>query len=307
MSFRLFIYYCAICGGSGAFVGWVLGRIPTLAQPMGRAALRGLLLGMMVAFALGLIDTIWNSSVRHVLSMVTRITMAVAIGCLGGLLGGILGQAFLDWTALPISSVFGWTITGMLIGSSQGLFDLMLAWLRNEDARGAYRKLNNGLLGGALGGAIGGGIYLGLLSFWDRVFRLRGDDFWFPVASGFVALGACIGLLIGLTQIILKEAWIKVERGFRAGREILLTRPETTVGRSEDCDLGLFGDPRIEKIHARIQRQGNNYFLLDEDSQTGTFLNNQRIAGSSRLRSGDLIRLGKSEIRFGERQKRSSS
>ena len=27
MSFRLFIYYCAICGGWAALVGWALGRI----------------------------------------------------------------------------------------------------------------------------------------------------------------------------------------------------------------------------------------------------------------------------------------
>src|SRR5689334_949717 len=26
MSFRLFIYYCALCGGGGAFLGWMLGR-----------------------------------------------------------------------------------------------------------------------------------------------------------------------------------------------------------------------------------------------------------------------------------------
>ena len=27
MSFRLFIYYCALCGGGGALAGWAIGRV----------------------------------------------------------------------------------------------------------------------------------------------------------------------------------------------------------------------------------------------------------------------------------------
>jgi hypothetical protein len=29
MSFRLFIYYCTVCGGLAAYLGWALGRIIT--------------------------------------------------------------------------------------------------------------------------------------------------------------------------------------------------------------------------------------------------------------------------------------
>ena len=76
-------------------------------------------------------------------------------------------------------------------------------------------------------------------------------------------LGVCIGLLIGLAQVILKEAWIKVEAGFRAGRELMLTKDETTIGRAEGCDLGLFGDNTIEKLHARIVLKNNRYLLED--------------------------------------------
>ena len=39
----------------------------------------------------------------------------------------------------------------------------------------------------------------------------------------------------------------------RAG-SLILTRPETTLGRSEACDLGLFGDPDVARMHARILR-----------------------------------------------------
>src|SRR6185503_4186682 len=80
-------------------------------------------------------------------------------------------------------------------------------------------------------------------------------------AWGFVVLGLCIGLLIGLAQVILKEAWIRVEKGRRAGREMILSKEKTTIGRAEACDLGLFGDNQIEKFHAVIVQMGNRYFL----------------------------------------------
>ena len=33
-----------------------------------------------------------------------------------------------------------------------------------------------------------------------------------------------------------------------AGREIMLTKDETTIGRAESCDIGLFGDNAIERL-----------------------------------------------------------
>ena len=65
MSFRLFIYYCAICGGCAAFVGWVLGLAVPLQNRIAKAGIQGMFLGMMVAFGLGLVDSLWNASDRN--------------------------------------------------------------------------------------------------------------------------------------------------------------------------------------------------------------------------------------------------
>jgi pSer/pThr/pTyr-binding forkhead associated (FHA) protein len=121
---------------------------------------------------------------------------------------------------------------------------------------------------------------------------------------GFAALGACLGLLIGLAQVVLKEAWLRVEAGFRAGRELIISRDAVTIGRAESCDVGLFGDNGIEKVHARIVRQDGRYVLTDADTPGGTYLNDERITEPVELRSGDTIRVGRSIIRFQERQKR---
>ena len=139
---------------------------------------------------------------------------------------------------------------------------------------------------------------------WERVFREAAADFWSPLATGFVILGVCIGLLIGTAQVVLKEAWLKIESGRRAGREVLLTKPSITIGRAESCDIGLFGDAAVERMHARILLQGNRYLLADEDTPAGTYLNDERIDGPAPLSSGDVIRVGNCTLRFGERQKR---
>jgi hypothetical protein len=306
MSFRLFIYYCALCGGGGAFVGWMLGRPLNLDSRVLTQGLKGMFLGLAVTLALGLVDALWVFSPRRFAAIGARVGTAVFVGALGGLLGGLVGQALYGWKELALFLVFGWTITGFLIGVSLGVFDLIANLVTGQDPGVPLRKILKGVLGGTAGGLLGGILSLLLLSGWTRLLgsNPEGEErLWSPSAWGFVALGVCIGLLIGLAQVILKEAWLKVEAGFRKGREILLTKPEITLGRAESCDIGLFGDPQIEKRHARIRREGQRHILIDEGY--GTYLNDELIHGSRALQSGDTIRLGKCVLRFGERQKQS--
>src|SRR5262245_41306042 len=107
MSFRLFIYYCALCGGWAAFFGWILGRLIYPHNDIGRAGIRGMFLGMLVALGLSMVDALWNVSLKQVLQILQRVGVAVLVGCVGGLLGGIVGQALFNLSA--IFFVFGWT------------------------------------------------------------------------------------------------------------------------------------------------------------------------------------------------------
>jgi pSer/pThr/pTyr-binding forkhead associated (FHA) protein len=84
----------------------------------------------------------------------------------------------------------------------------------------------------------------------------------------------------------------------------MLTKDETTIGRAESCDLGLFGDNTIERLHARIKRVNNRFILLDEESASGTYVNDYRVDQPTPLNAGDAIRVGRSVLRFGERAKR---
>jgi hypothetical protein len=304
MSFRLFAYYCAAWGAAAAYFGWMLGRLLEGDAGLMAAAVKGMALGVCVSLGLGLLDTRASGSQRDSVSLVVRLGLTLLIGAFGGLVGGFVGQGLYQlsdgqWGSLL---VLGWMLTGLLIGAAPVAFDFLGAVLRNEDRRGAHLKLRNGLLGGTLGGLVGGLLSLFLHRLWAMAFQdADAQSLWSPSATGFVALGACIGLAVALAQIIFREAWLRVDAGFRPGRQILLTKPETTIGRAEACDIGLFGDAATEKLHARIVREGNRWILADAGPQAATLLNGQRLTGSVALRSGDRIQIGNSVLSFGVR------
>jgi hypothetical protein len=294
MSFRLFIYYCAICGGWAAFLTWGILAATGLRGHINHylwAILTGGLLGMILASAIGAVDALLNAVGAQ---RIMRVLICLTIGLFGGLFGGVVGEFLHDKLHFPV--FIGWILTGICIGASIGIYDLLRSLLTQSEMRMPLKKTLNGIYGGLLGGFLGG-LPFGFLMESKAIPRSN-------LAISLVILGLCIGLLIGLAQVFLKEAWLKVAQGFRAGRELLLAKDETTIGRAESCDLGLFGDNTIERLHARIVLKNNRYLLADAETPGGTFLNDERISKPTPLKSGDRIRVGNSVIEFGERQKR---
>ena len=308
MSFRLFVYYCAVCGAWAAFVGWLVGQFLSFPYAEGsphasaflRVILRGSSLGAMLAFGLGVVDAYFAS--RGIAAIILRGVFVAVIGLFAGLVGAAVGQGLYHVIESEILRAFGWVLTGLLIGASVGIFDVIARLTKGEGAGGAVRKVINGVIGGGVGGLIGGLLFIVLLMALSRLFTR--DDILSSTAWGFVILGACIGLFIGLAQIILKEAWVRVEAGFRPGRELILSKDEITIGRAESCDIGLFGGQGVEKVHARIINKGGRYSLRDDETPGGTFVNDEKVIGPRELRNGDVIRLGNCVLRFGERQKK---
>jgi MFS family permease len=304
MSFKLFIYYCALCGAWAAFVGWGLGWVIKGNEGgLGADTVKGLFLGMMVALALGVLDAVWNLTGHRYAQVLQRGLFLGALGAVAGLLGAAFGHWLVNLTSKVFFVILGWTLVGLVIGASVGLYDFLARTLAGDTSGGGVRKVLNGLIGGTLGGFLGGFLFV-FLGRWAAALFHATEPPRISSALGFVALGACIGLFVGLAQVILKEAWIKVESGRRAGREMILSKDETTIGRAEACDLGLFGDNAVEKMHARIVLKKGRYLLADADTPGGTYLNDRRIDGLTPLHSGDAIRVGGCVLRFGERQKR---
>jgi Inner membrane component of T3SS, cytoplasmic domain len=313
MSFRLFIWYCMLVGAWAAFLGWGLARMLSPGNDIAQAAVYGLFLGLTVAFGLSLVDALWNFSPSQFVAIFLRVATAMAVGLFGSsACGGLAGTIYHNLAGVSFGPLLGgivfilsWVALGLLVGVSVSVFDLLAGFAR-KDVRGPLRKLIKCSAGGTVGGIIGG-IMAWLLRF--QVGALLGDasgnDLWSPTAIGFVVLGGLIGLLVGASQVLLMEAWVKVEAGFRPGRDLILTRDRTVIGRAEGSDIALFGDSGVDKQHAAIVQERGGYFLEPVAPTTfPTFVNDQPITARTPLRAGDLIRVGKSLLRFNQRRKK---
>ena len=76
-------------------------------------------------------------------------------------------------------------------------------------------------------------------------------------------------------------------------------RGELWIGRSPAADVSLAGDEEVSKLHAQIEHVGSDCTLVDDGlSRNGSFVNEERIGGRRMLRDGDVIRVGRTRIRF---------
>jgi hypothetical protein len=84
--------------------------------------------------------------------------------------------------------------------------------------------------------------------------------------------------------------------GGRAGEHFVPQGDRTTIGRSPDCDIFL-DDVTVSRKHAVLVKQEGGYFIEDQGSLNGTFLNRRRIE-SGRLEHGDELQIGKYKLSF---------
>lgn len=71
-------------------------------------------------------------------------------------------------------------------------------------------------------------------------------------------------------------------------------RPEITIGRLPENDVVL-GDPQVAGIHARVRSMDGRWVIYDEDTETGTYVNRQRVKVAE-LKDGDEILIGTNKV-----------
>lgn len=78
------------------------------------------------------------------------------------------------------------------------------------------------------------------------------------------------------------------------GQTVETRKAEIRIGRDPEAEVSFAAHnlPRVSRDHACIRFQNSWYELIDEHSANGTWLGRQRVEGPTRLREGDIIRLG---------------
>ncbi|MBP1467134.1 FHA domain-containing protein [Candidatus Chloroploca sp. M-50] len=84
--------------------------------------------------------------------------------------------------------------------------------------------------------------------------------------------------------------------GVPVGKSFPLS-PTTIIGRSTDAHISL-NDTFLSSEHARLILQGDVWSLEDLSSTNGTFLNGLEVRAATELHSGDVVRVGRIELKL---------
>ncbi len=69
------------------------------------------------------------------------------------------------------------------------------------------------------------------------------------------------------------------------------------IGRGDDCDIRLH-DHSVSRKHALVEPAAEGYYVSDQQSTNGTFVNDKPLDGPRLLRDGDYLRVGNCLYRY---------
>lgn len=280
----------------------------TLAQMNASSHAIGL---VMFAIVAGFIGLFIGAADGMVCRLPRRAILCGGVGLLVGLVGGLISSVLASLAYAPLSAFAlkqsaatdsTWTTLGFgiqLIGRS-------LAWGLAGSAMGlgqgialrSTRLLLYGLIGGVVGGLLGG-------LFFDPIdVMLLGPDkpsaHWSRLI-GFAVIGASVGGMIGVVELMARDAWLRMTQGPLTGKEFLIFKDVMNIGASPRSDIYLFNDPAVGEHHAVLRASGETCELETRQSQHPVLINNRSVT-RARLRHGDSVTIGRTVFVFQQRK-----
>jgi len=296
--------YLFVAGAIGGLVAWMITEpfAPRFMSDVAWARFEqnfGLAAGLMIGFLVGAASGYNQGSRAH---LMRGAAIGAVVGAIAGPLGVSLGSAVYNFIVGPTRGLMGvgWVLEWVGRATGWALFGMMIGMA--EGALGAStRRAFLGALGGFIGGAIGGFVFqlsANLVGNATAAIEGGSEIGMIPRALGLVAVGGGIGLFIGIIEALGRQAWVRQLVGRNEGREWMIDAPQTVLGRAENAQVPLLGDPNVSPNHAVIVRQSGRYLLVDQGTPLGTGLNGIRLIGPMMLASGDMIQVGSHNLQF---------
>ena len=105
-----------------------------------------------------------------------------------------------------------------------------------------------------------------------------------------------MGLGRGAPQAVRGRFVVIASSTLSPGEAYELDTSPLTLGRGANNDIPLPGDEFSSARHARIEARGDGVWVQDLDSTNGTYVNGARVAGAQRVRGGDVLRVGETDL-----------
>jgi len=131
-----------------------------------------------------------------------------------------------------------------------------------------------------------------------RIVRTAARDLRLPQESFVLAPGSIPGLGGDAPHVEAGKIVVVKSPALTEGDEWDLDASPLTFGRSSQNDVELKRDEYASSTHARLEPRRDGVWLEDIGSTNGTYLNGIRLTQAKRLTSGDIVRIGETELRY---------
>lgn len=81
------------------------------------------------------------------------------------------------------------------------------------------------------------------------------------------------------------------------GAQYALDDTTIKIGRHPSNQIALLDDKHVSRHHATISYDGGEFFIEDNKSANGTYVNSERISKRTALRRGDVVTIGETTLR----------
>lgn len=241
-----------------------------------------------------------------------RALLGGLVGALVGAVGGLFSNVLANVFYAPMSSVAAEKIAmssaaSRALGFFLQMVARMLAWALAGMAAGlgqgitlrSKRLLTYGFLGGVIGGLLGGLLFDPI-----DIVILGGDRVGAEAsrAIGLTVIGAAVGAMIGVVELLARDIWLRMTEGPLAGKEFLIFRDVMNIGASPRSEIYLFNDGGVAPTHAQLRVIGDETEIAARDRLRPVLVNGHGIL-NARLRHGDRITIGSTSFVFEQRQR----
>jgi len=91
--------------------------------------------------------------------------------------------------------------------------------------------------------------------------------------------------------------------GASPGKRAEIGETPISIGRNAQQTLAFADDPEMSRLHARVSLAGGTVVVEDLGSTNGTFVDDRRVAGTTMLREGNVLRVGQQLLKYERRSK----
>ena len=266
--FASLLFFPLVAGLVGFAIGGVDGFICRLPKRAIVSALIGLLIGFVGGFLSEMVAGVIYEPLNHLAMRQMSGRSLTTVGFVIQMIGRSLA----------------WGLAGMAMGLGQGIA------LRSK------RLFIYGLLGGVVGGLLGGMLF-------DPIYVLfsNGPSAFMSRLIALAVVGGCVGAMIGIVELLARDAWLRMVQGPLAGKEFLLFKDVMSIGSSPRSDIYLFNDPLVAEQHAVLRAVGDEC-EIESRQQDKSIMLNSRSVQRARLRHGDQVTIGRTVFAFQKRK-----